>query len=535
MYYGFNGENWFDAQDEISKQLVIDSIPEGKTFTLRFRADKPDFNVFDINKLIDLHESFEAAGKHLAVIYCANVQTDSIVQFSYIQNLVSAGVDIIAVEFGNEEYAASQSNFNFDVYQGWFEPLKDLVETMFPSMKFLVFLAPRPKESGVLGGRKDHSNFNVKAIEYINLNNNCFPTVHIYFNSRECPVRNTPLTPRVYDETAGVDTELETFYTTLMNQAFANLSLWDKTLDYISTNTGKPIFITEFGFDNYGDVKNTLALGKVSWTLWNKYGRDIRIFALLQHNGLSKAGPGMIFPRHPKYDFPGEGANLPRVDYYVYKMFRTLDELPIYDGTTVIDTPTKVAVIADGGSVINVDTDKVILSSVEGAFIGGKYIYTTAGATEWMANGTKPSYNLKINELADLNHFVESMIITTDVVLDINDYPVAVITAPETTTVNTVVRFDGSQSYDTDGTIVNYKWFNAAGDLIISATDAAYIETSFPTEGSSVIYLEVTDSKGATGATHASITVTAAPKPCPWYCTLFPWLKKCNCAKTKIS
>lgn len=56
MYYGTNGENWFDAEDPISRQWVINSVQPGQTFTLRFRADKPDFNPEDRFKLISLAE-----------------------------------------------------------------------------------------------------------------------------------------------------------------------------------------------------------------------------------------------------------------------------------------------------------------------------------------------------------------------------------------------------------------------------------------------------------------------------------------------
>lgn len=60
------------------------------------------------------------------------------------------------------------------------------------------------------------------------------------------------------------------------------------------------------------------------------YIQNSRITALLQHNGISKAGPGFIFPVHPTNDTsePSGSANKRRVDYYyLFKMFRTISDI----------------------------------------------------------------------------------------------------------------------------------------------------------------------------------------------------------------
>jgi hypothetical protein len=57
MYLGFNGENWFQAQDENAKTWLGEMIEEGETFCLRLRQDKPDSDPSDIEKLVELRDT----------------------------------------------------------------------------------------------------------------------------------------------------------------------------------------------------------------------------------------------------------------------------------------------------------------------------------------------------------------------------------------------------------------------------------------------------------------------------------------------
>lgn len=541
MLLGTNGENWFDAADSVSNNWVIDSVLPGQTYTLRFRADKPDFKETDIEQLVDLHQKFEAADKSLAVIYCANIKDDANIQAARIDYLIDNKVDIVAVEFGNETYSKEQANFDFEVYKNWFEPLKNIVQANHPNMKFLVFLAPRPKESGVLGGRGDHSNFNNAAITYINANSNCHPTIHIYFNTRECPIRNTTITKVQYDPNMYYP-ELDSYYTTLVEQARANYSLWDKTLDYMENfMPKKEIYITEWGFDNYGDVKNTFGTGVVAWEIWNKYGRGTRITALLQHNGMSMAGPGMIFPVHPTNDTPDpEGSkNKKRVDYYVYEMFRMISDIPVIMEDSLISAPgTYITVYTEKVSPVitltddleyDISSEALIALSSKSSYISARYLYESAGATEWMAKNSTASYKVySKNGVYSPTSLTLGYSTITIKKKEVNKDPIAdAFRSSDLVYIGDTITLDGTTSYDADGTIVKYEWdflgLKLSGPIVYVNTTT--ISTPQTLKGT----LTVTDDKGASNTCDVSVIVIEKPCVKPWWCVFLPNNKRCKC------
>jgi len=394
MLTGTNGENWFNAQDTISRDWVINAIPIGEAFTLRFRADKSDFNVADISSLISLHTAFVNANRVLNVIYCINVMTGVAADhFANLQTVIGAGVIVVAVEFGNETYSGSQTNFVFSLYETLFNPVKALIQVAYPTMPLLVFLAPRPNESGVLGGRNEHSNFNNLAITYINANNYVHPVIHIYFNNNECPVTTINPTAVTYDP-AVYYSNLHNYYTDASNQALTNLSLWDLTLSYLNTNMPtKQIYITEWGFANYGEIKNTISLGNVAWKIWNTYGVDNRIMALLQHNGLATGGAGFIFPVNPSVDLnPSNYVNLRRVDFWTYLLFKEITNRI----SIIISTPGTYHIPYYIGEITPQYTyiDTLKLVNLSKRLVSSTYIYGSSGATGWMDNNSVDNYEI---------------------------------------------------------------------------------------------------------------------------------------------
>lgn len=557
MLYGFNGENWFDAQDNASRDWVIESIPEGESFVLRFRADKPDFKETDVDKLLQLEAAFSSANRELKVVYCINVKDNAAVQVQRLSYLINAGIDVIAVEYGNETYSKEQANFDFELYKSWFEPVKTLLEAEFPDMPQLIFLAPRPLESGVLGGRRDHSSFNEAAIQYINTDFNCLPTIHIYFNERECPVRNTEIAKRVYSESV-VDTELNTYYQTLFEQADSNYEgLWYNTLNYlINRMPEKAIYITEWGFDNYGDIKNTFATAAIAWKIWNdissKYKLDIAV--LCQHNGLSKASPGMIFPAHAEFDYKDPASNnLRRADYWVFKMFRNMPADALTPETHVVTGPgtyiVRHDIINKGGvsydsSVVPVWEAHTIMTNVydiveqnaDGNFIlslRNDTYYTTCGATAWMAKGSERTSSLNLKPITYYPHQVSPAgkyfgygVYTFDAVLPINEGPIADAGDDALAYTGEVITLDASGSYDPDGNIVGYKWYAGSGTLLGENMQLNIVHHS---PGEHVYYLEVVDDKGAIGVDYINVTVVEKPCDKPWWCIFIPWARKCKC------
>ena len=84
-----------------------------------------------------------------------------------------------------------------------------------------------------------------------------------------------------------------------------------------------------------------------------------------------------------------------------------------------------------------------------------------------------------------------------------NQPPVAVISAVNTADKKTLVNFDGSGSYDPDGTITAYDWDFGDGD-----TDTGMVVNhSFQVSGTYTVTLQVTDDNGATGNVTHQITI----------------------------
>lgn len=495
MYLGFNGENWFQAQDEVSKTWIAELINPGQSLCLRFRQDKPDSDPADIEKLIDLDEYLRSQDRMLEVIFCANVKEPAESAFSKLQQVINGGVNVVAVEFGNETYSKDQSNFDFEVYKEWFEPLYNMVKEAYVDMPCLIFLAPRPKESGVLGGRADHSRFNTVAIEYINTHAGCHPTVHIYFNSRECPTLNSRPANVVFSAD-GVYPEWDTFYTNVTNEAIAQIpSLWENTLTYITNSCpGKQLFITEWGFDNYGTIKNAMGPGIVAWNIWNIYGEDPRITGLCQHNGLSKASPGMIFPASPDKDLNPEGyANLKRVDYFIHALFRSRlwfkqngEEFTPY-----------------------FSTDTATFQNAEVFCIEAPQIYHGSGATAWMSKGTTPSYivdgisyahaDAVTFDKVSIGIFRELPLFNTPPIADAGEDDTVVLPRGVTTT---PYNLDASRSFDFDGDDLTFKWY--LGGALVGLQTISDVVLGV---GKHTFTVEVTDSRGATSTDHVTITV----------------------------
>jgi len=86
--------------------------------------------------------------------------------------------------------------------------------------------------------------------------------------------------------------------------------------------------------------------------------------------------------------------------------------------------------------------------------------------------------------------------------------PVAIFTySPENPLINEAVTFDASDSYDADGTIVDYSW-DFGDDQTGSGEIVSHTYTSL---GTYIVTLNVTDNDGFTGVKSSQIHVTKAP------------------------
>jgi uncharacterized repeat protein (TIGR01451 family) len=95
-----------------------------------------------------------------------------------------------------------------------------------------------------------------------------------------------------------------------------------------------------------------------------------------------------------------------------------------------------------------------------------------------------------------------------------NQPPVAQFTfSPQNPQVNQVVTFDGTSSYDPDGTIVAYEW-DLNGDGRVDITGPR-VTARYTRAGTYTVKLTVTDNRGAQGSASKSLTVGQAPPPPP--------------------
>ena len=86
--------------------------------------------------------------------------------------------------------------------------------------------------------------------------------------------------------------------------------------------------------------------------------------------------------------------------------------------------------------------------------------------------------------------------------------PIANAGSDRTVSLNQVLTFDGSQSYDQDGSIVDYKW--NFGDNTPTAT-GKIVQHSYSIKGTYTVTLTVTDNEGASASDTAIIIVNGAP------------------------
>jgi PKD repeat protein len=85
-----------------------------------------------------------------------------------------------------------------------------------------------------------------------------------------------------------------------------------------------------------------------------------------------------------------------------------------------------------------------------------------------------------------------------------NQSPVAVATAtPSSTSTRRNITFDGTKSYDPDGTIVKWAWNFGNG----STKTGSKVTYSYSRTGTYTVTLTVTDNKGATGSATVKVTI----------------------------
>lgn len=387
QYFGHNGSNTPENLNETTIQWLTDMVQPGQTWTYRFRADKYDGPVPEtvLASVVDLHEAFEDAGKHMAVIYDFHVRgnsaADNLVGFNYLQD---AGVNIVAVQFGNEEF--SEQNFNWQAYEDLFTPTLEALSSFNGDRLF--FAAPRPANSTIAGGRRDHNNWDEALKTFLAGKPASYAVAwHIYYNGRNCPVLDQLLGQFQY--TGAYMPTIDSLYREMWECMLPN-DHWDATYNYILTNfPDRHVWITEFGPPSAtGDLQNTLAIHMAEFNTWqlNKY----RFTSICKHNGLTSEWAGIISSKKSP-DSESDSGYVRRMSYWTYMLFRESEQaVPYSPGLTLSTGTHQLWYINDTNEdlVASFSAETGPVASQSTRFIQGNTFYSSSGATAWMARGS---------------------------------------------------------------------------------------------------------------------------------------------------
>ncbi len=193
-YVGVNGANSTEVMTGEVKQYVVDATGNN-TFVFRYRPTHSGTGgaaagkgfPSDIDSVVSLVNYFNTHDKKITIIYCLDLQTDATSNYNAIEYLLNKSVPVKCIEAGNEEYAREKFNFVFASYKAAFRPVQDLINAKYPTIPFSIFLAPRPSDGGMAGGRSEHKTFNDAVINYMRTEADPEDeiSIHIYFNSAE--------------------------------------------------------------------------------------------------------------------------------------------------------------------------------------------------------------------------------------------------------------------------------------------------------------------------------------------------------------
>ena len=225
---------------------------------------------------------------------------------------------------------------------------------------------------------------------------------------------------------------------------------------------------------------------------------------------------------------------------YVFRLTVTDDKgATATDDVNVIvsnsTTPANQAPVANAGpdQVITLPTNSVTLNGSGSKDPDGSitnYLWSQSGGPSTALIASVGSAVTVVNNLA-IGTYVFSLTVTDnsgatakdDVTIVVNDAtspgnqpPVANAGTDVTVQLPTSgITLDGSLSYDSDGTIVAYKWVKISGPTTFSllTPSAATTVLNNMVAGTYVFRLTVTDDKGATNTDTVTVTVLAAKQP----------------------
>jgi len=144
---------------------------------------------------------------------------------------------------------------------------------------------------------------------------------------------------------------------------------------------------------------------------------------------------------------------------------------------------------------------------VNGASIGVDTDDSDGWSASWDTTSGYPDGPYELTSVASGSGFTVTSPVRTVTVA--NTPPTAVISSA--TCINLTCAFDGSGSFDLNGTIASYDWTFLNGAAPVGAKSGATTTFTFPNGGTYTAQLVVTDNDGGTGAAATPVTVTVIP------------------------
>lgn len=329
--------------------------------------------------------------KGLQVDFCLNVLMGSVESnISAIRTLLDSGVNIISIVAGNECFFSYR--FNWEKYKNDFEPILRACEKEFPDIPRLICL-------GQDFDKKNHLGWNNSAIEYINSTGNFISGVDVhYYMMKEIKSANTLHPKSIVYKSGEHYPELEKAFDEYIRSYRAN-DEFGALVNYLKINLpGKIYHCTEFGDKEAEYWSNTIANAAHMYVTFCKYRNDFDI--LLMQNLIANWfwASRRVAGRYD--DNPDNLEKISRCHWYSFQLANELPfNAPVLTSNINITQPGIYYYYYDnaGGKKytpeFNIKNGKLI--SFETHYLTGKYNYSSAGSTGFMAKGSDNSLEVR--------------------------------------------------------------------------------------------------------------------------------------------
>jgi len=393
--YGFNGTNVPENLTPDVRTKIVQMQPVGDTVCMVFRNDKytGDATISDLQNVISLSTELQASGRKFALIYTFNTRGTVTIDNNFfgLDYMLDAGVNVIALRLGNEEYfKAAGHGGNWNTYWSIASVIND--RALMYGLPILIPVA-------------DHQDtkWNPSAAAQINSNAIYAPDVHLYWGKNDLAIYSTLITNEkgelVLPAELSNGTYLpntDNFYKSVYDEITTSTLLEDNMDWFTSTFPTKKIYVTEYGAGgNPGGLGGALGFEAANDWLLNEAKAYPQIRVMCKFNGPSVTG---IITKKGKQDADYLSTYVERLSYLTLKQFyfhkTAISVQPINTPGTYtfsIHNLTRFTLDAEGYIAL---TDNLQITATTYEAITGDNYYSSSGQMSWWANGSTKTYEI---------------------------------------------------------------------------------------------------------------------------------------------